>query len=167
MASDLYAQDHAGLMERLGRLQGSTTYRDQDSGGGTPFVTRGITSEATMLLALSMSKLYPTDVAPWICYSIALRIDDRKREIVTWLADKLIAGTGSAGKRNAHRMLAIAMGAYDLAIHGREPKPLKACKGNDHALLVNIGAGWLWVKCEGAVERAERAMGQSRRAVSA
>lgn len=158
MTNELYGKDRAGLMERLGRLQGSTTYRGPDSGGGTPFVTRGMTSEAEMLVALKMAQLHPRDVGPWLVYSIALRIDDRRPQIVTWLADKLIAGCGPTGKRNSHRMLHIALASYELAVHGREPRKLPRVKQDDYVLLANVGAGWLWQHCESTVERAERAM---------
>ena len=157
MTNELFGKDRAGLMERLGRLQGGTTYRDGDSGGGTPFVTRKLTAEAELLLALKMAQTHPRDVGPWIVYSIALRIDDRRSQIVHWLADKLIAGAGHVGKRNAGRMLVIASASYQLAVHGLEPKRPRQ-RAVDYAALVNIGAGWLWMKCETAVERAEDAM---------
>lgn len=157
MSNELYGKDRPMLMERLGRLSGSTTYRGPDSGGGTPFAARGMTTEAELLLALKMAQQHPRDVGPWIAYSIATRLDDRQGAIVTWLADKLIAGTGAIGKRNASRMLTVALAAYQLAIHGTEPKR-PGVRPVDFEGLVNIGAGWLWVKCEGAVDLAERAL---------
>jgi hypothetical protein len=104
-----------------------------------------------------MAQTHARDVGPWIAYSIALRTDDRKQAIVTWLADKLIAGTGHVGKRNASRMLIVALAAYQLAVHGVEPKRPKV-RPVEFEGLANIGAGWLWVKCEGAVDLAERAL---------
>jgi len=157
--NELFIKDRPMLMERLGRLMGSTTYRDQDSGGGTPFSSRGITSEGEMLLALKMGQLYPGDVGPWIVYSIALQIDDRQREIVEWLARKLEAGTGSLGKRNANRITIASLAAYKLAVHGKEPHRPKV-RPTDFQGLANIGAGWLWMKCESAIDRAEFAMGK-------
>lgn len=164
MTNDLYGKDRPRMMERLGRLLGSTTYRTADSGGGEPFAARGMTSEARMLVALKMAALHPRDVGPWIVYSIALRVDDREREIVTWLADKLVAGTGPIGKRNASRMLVVAMASYRLAVHGVEPKRPKL-RPVDFEGLVNIGAGWLWMKCESTLDRAEcaeRSSGEAR-----
>src|SRR5574337_1283757 len=154
--NELFGKDRPMLMERLGRLLGSTTYRDQDSGGGTPFSARKLTAEAEMLLALKLAQTHPGDVGPWIVYSIALRIDDREREIVQWLAGKLAKGTGVLGKRNATRLLIASRDAYRLAVHGIEPKEPKTC-GADYLALVNIGAGWIWVKCDNAVILAERA----------
>lgn len=152
--SQLWGKDRPMLMERLGRLLGSTTYRDADSGGGTPFSARKLTAEAEMLLALKLAQTHPGDVGPWIVYSIALQIDDREREIVTWLAGKLAKGTGVLGKRNASRLLIASRDAYQLAVHGIEPQRPKT-RPVDYLALVNIGAGWLWMKCETAIDRAE------------
>lgn len=152
--SELFGKDHPMLMERLGRLLGSTTYRDQDSGGGSPFSARKLTAEAEMLLSLKLAQTHPGDVGPWIVYSIALQIDDRQRDIVAWLARKLAAGTGVLGKRNGNRLLVAAMDAYRLAVHGIEPQRPKT-RPVDYLALVNIGAGWLWIKCESAIDRAE------------
>lgn len=159
--SHLWSKDRPLLMERLGRLLGSTTYRDQDSGGGTPFSSRKLTAEAEMLLALKLAQTHPGDVGPWLVYSIALQIDDREREIVQWLARKLAVGTGVLGKRNAPRLLITAHAAYQLAVHGLEPKRPKT-RPADYLALVNIGAGWLWMKCESAIDRAEFAGGKPR-----
>lgn len=153
-ANDLFGKDRPMLMERLGRLLGSTTYRDQDSGGGAPFSARKLTAEAKLLLTLRFAQAHPGDVGPWVVYSIALQIDDRRREIVTWLADKLIAGTGPTGQRNRERMLPIASAAYQLAVHGVEVKATGP-HARDFLLLANIGAGWLWTKADGVICRAE------------
>ncbi|WP_426269172.1 hypothetical protein ACN9MB_13175 [Dyella kyungheensis] len=157
MANELFGKDRAGIMERLGRLQGSTTFRTQQSGGGTPFSARGLTEEARLILALKMGGNGSTDVGPWLAYSFALLVDDRVPEITRWLANKLIAGTGPTGKRNAHRMLYVAENAYWLALRGVEPDD-EVDDRRDFALLVNIGAGWLWTKMEMTIERAERAL---------
>ena len=153
--NELFGKDRAGLMERMGRLLGSTTYRDQDSGGGTPFSARKLTSEAKLLLSIKFAQAYPGDVGPWVVYSIALRLDDRQREIVTWLADKLAIGTGPAGQRNKARMLPIAMASYRLAVHGAEVTPPAAGNARDFTLLANIGAGWLWTKADCVLSRVE------------
>lgn len=157
MTNELFGKDRPMLMERLGRLLGSTTYRDQDSGGGTPFSARKLTAEAELLLALKLGQMHPGDVGPWIVYSIALQVDDRQREIVEWLSRKLLAGTGQIGQRNAGRTMVAALKAYQLAIHGVEPRA-PTHRANEFLALVNIGAGWLWMKCESAVERAEYAL---------
>ena len=154
--NELWGKDRAGLMERLGRLLGQTTYREPASGGGSPYSARLMTTEAKLLLALKMGGTHNGDVGPWIVYSIALRIDDRERQIVEWLARKLETGTGHVGRRNTNRMLIVAQAAYNLAVHGTEPaRPKKLA--NDFAALTNIGAGWLWVKCEATLERAVHA----------
>ncbi len=142
-------------MERMGRLLGSTTYRDQDSGGGTPFSARKLTSEAKLLLSIKFAQAYPGDVGPWVVYSIALRVDDRQREIVTWLADKLACGTGATGHRNKARMLPIALAAYRLAVHGVEVEYPDGGNPRDFTLLANIGAGWLWTKADCVMSRVE------------
>ena len=154
MTNELFTKDRPMLMERLGRLLGSTTYRDQDSGGGTPFSSRKLTSEAELLLALKMGGTHETDVGPWIVYTLALQIDDRQRQIVEWLARKLEQGTGHVGKRNHHRMLVVALAAYRLAVYGIDPEPPRS-NPRDFTVLVNIGAGWIWTKCESTVDRAE------------
>lgn len=161
MANEFWNKDRPLLLERLGRLLGSTTYRDQDSGAGTPFSARKLTAEAEMLLSLKMAQAHPGDVGPWLVYSIALQIDDREREIVTWLARKLAVGTGILGKRNALRLMIASQDAYRLAVYGVEPKRPKTLPV-DYLALVNIGAGWLWMKCESAIDRAEYARGNTR-----
>ncbi|MFK2876913.1 hypothetical protein [Rhodanobacter hydrolyticus] len=158
MTNELWGKDRPLLMERLGRLLGSTTYRDQDSGGGTPFSSRKLTAEAELLVSLKMAQRHPDDVGPWIVYSLALQVDDRQREIVEWLAGKLEQGTGSTGKRNRDRMLPVALAAYKLAVHGIEVDAPIHRNHRDFTLLANIGAGWLWMKCEGALDRWEFAL---------
>lgn len=157
MANDFWGKDRPMLLERLGRLLGSTTYRDQDSGGGTPFSARKLTAEAELLVALKMAQTHPGDVGPWLVYSIALQIDDRQREIVQWLAGKLERGTGILGKRNAPRLMIASLGAYRLAVHGVEPERPKT-RPSDFVALVNIGAGWLWMKSESTLDRWEFAL---------
>ncbi|MBT2142701.1 MULTISPECIES: hypothetical protein [unclassified Rhodanobacter] len=159
--NELFGKDRPMLMERLGRLLGSSTFTTPESGGGTPFSSRKLTAEAEMLLALKLAQTHPGDVGPWLVYSIALQIDDRQREIVQWLAGKLERGTGVLGKRNAPRLLITAHAAYQLAVHGLEPKRPKT-RPADYLALVNIGAGWLWMKCESAIDRAEFASGRPR-----
>lgn len=161
MTNELFGKDRPMLMERLGRLLGSTTYRDQDSGGGTPFSARKMTAEAKLLLQLKLGQAHPGDVGPWVVYSVALGIDDREREIVVWLSRKLAQGAGYIAKRNENRLLIIAQAAYHLAVHGREPKEPKV-RPKDFIALVNIGAGWLWTKCECTIDRAEYAAGKPR-----
>src|SRR6185503_17471315 len=112
MANEFWNKDRPLLMERLGRLLGSTTYRGPDSGGGTPFSARKLTAEAELLVSLKMAQRHPGDVAPWIVYSLALQVDDRQREIVECLAGKLEQGTGAVGHRNAQRITIAAFGAY-------------------------------------------------------
>lgn len=157
MTNEFFGKDRPVLMERLGRLLGSTTYRTADSGGGTPFSARKLTAEAELLVALKLAQRHPDDVGPWIVYSIALQVDDRQREIVQWLASKLEEGTGAIGHRNAGRMTIAALGAYQLAVHGFEPKRPRH-RPAEFIGLVNIGAGWLWMKCEGALDRWEFAL---------
>lgn len=157
--NDLFGKDRPMLMERLGRLLGSTTFTTPSSGGGTPFSARKLTAEAELLLSLKMAQAHPGDVGPWLVYSIALQVDDRQREIVTWLAGKLERGTGVLGKRNSPRLLIASLSAYQLAVHGVEPTRPKV-RPVDFEALVNIGAGWLWMKCESAIDRAEFASGR-------
>lgn len=154
--TELWGSDRAGLMERLGRLAGQTTYREPGLCGGSPYSAQVMTTEAKLLLALKMGQTHEGDVGPWIVYSIALHIDDRKRQIVEWIANKLEHGAGQYGRRNAHRMLIIGMAAYDLAVHGIDPPEPKRNPG-DFAHLASVGAGWIWMKCESTIERAIRA----------
>lgn len=160
MANEFFGKEAPMLLERLGRLLGSTTYRDGESAGGTPFSSRKLTSEAMLILALKMAQTSPSDVGPWVVYSIALRVDDRRAQIVSWLAKKLLQGTGALGRRNEGRLLAAALSAYQLAVHGTEPT-IPEKRGRDFEALTNIGAGWLWTKFEGALDRAEAALGAS------
>lgn len=157
MANEFWSKDRPLLMERLGRLLGSTTYRGPDSGGGTPFSARKLTAEAELLVSLKMAQRHPDDVGPWIVYSLALQVDDRQREIVQWLAGKLEHGTGAIGQRNAKRITIAALYAYGLAVHGTEPKRPRH-RPAEFVALVNIGAGWLWMKSEGALDRWEFAL---------
>ena len=157
MTNELFGKDRPLLLERLGRLLGSTTYRDADSGGGSPFSSRKLTAEARMLIALKLAGTHANDVGPWLVYSIALQIDDRQTQIVRWLAGKLAKGTGRLGTVNSNRLLLAANDAYRLSVHGIEPHAPKT-RPTDYLALVNIGAGWLWMKAEGTIDRAEFAL---------
>src|SRR6202012_5300825 len=46
--------DRVTFFERLGRLAGSTTWREPGQGGGVPYVARRIPTEHAMALALAM-----------------------------------------------------------------------------------------------------------------
>lgn len=150
--------ERSGFIERLGRLSGTTTWREPGGGGYTPPVAGALSGGNAMLLSLSMARRYPGDVGPDIAYSVGTGRPHHRRQAVEWLADKLLAGTGSAGKRAKRNLLTIAGQAYDLVIGTRariEP-PRGAVR--EFELLANVGAGWLWIAMEAAVERAEVAM---------
>jgi hypothetical protein len=156
-------KDRAGFLERLGQLAGTTAWREPGkSGGGTPYAARGMTTENSLALALAMARKNDRDVGPWIAYAMATGVEDHRAEIITWLADKLIAGAGHIGARNADRMLIVSAVCYRNVIRN-EPRydaPKKNAK--DFDLLVNIGIGWLWMSMEAAVERAEHALRSKR-----
>jgi hypothetical protein len=158
MNSDI-KKDRAGFLERLGQLAGTTAWREPGRvGGGTPYAARGMTTENTLALALAMARKNDRDVGPWIAYAMATGVEEHRAEIITWLADKLIAGTAQVGARNRGRMLSIAAVCYlDVvqAKHGFQPPKTNP---KEFGLLVNIGIGWLWMSMEAAVERAEQAL---------
>jgi len=150
--------DRMGFLERLGRLAGCTTWREPGGAGGTPYLERRIPTENAMALALAMARSNPRDMGPDIAYSVGTGIAYKRTEVILWLADKLLRGTGSAGRRSEGMLAAVSGQAYDLVIGARRhiTPPKKSAK--DFELLVNIGAGWLWIAMEISVERAERAM---------
>lgn len=67
-----------------------------------------MTTENSLTLALVMARKNDRDIGPWIAHATAAGIKDHRAEIVTCLADKLIAGAQHFGKRNGDRMLIIA-----------------------------------------------------------
>jgi hypothetical protein len=151
--------DRTGFLERIMQLAGSTSWREPGRvGGGTPYAARGMTTENATALALAMARKNDRDVGPWVAYAMATGVEEHRGEIVTWLADKLIAGAGHIGARNADRMLFVAAACYRNVVlnQPRYDAPRRAPK--DFDLLVNIGVGWLWMTMEAAVERAERAL---------
>lgn len=152
-------KDRAGFLERLGQLAGTTAWREPGRvGGGSPYAARGMTTENTLALALAMARKNDRDVGPWVAYSMATGVEDHRSEIVTWLADKLIAGAGHIAARNADRMLFVAAVCYRNVVlnQPRYDAPKRGPK--DFDLLVSIGVGWLWMTMEAAVERAELAL---------
>lgn len=161
MITDTYNHaDRVGFVERLGRLAGSTTWREPGTGGGSPYVSRRIPSEHAMALALSMARRNDRDVGPDVAYSVGTGLPHQQQRVINWLGGKLLDGTGRVGQRNQSRVLHAASQAYELVIGTRRhitPPPGKEAH-RDFELLVNIGAGWLWIAMEFAVERAERAL---------
>ncbi|SEO76621.1 hypothetical protein SAMN02800692_2009 [Luteibacter sp. UNC138MFCol5.1] len=152
-------KDRAGFLERLGQLAGTTAWREPGKvGGGTPYAARGMTTENSLALALAMARKNERDVGPWVAYAMATGVEDHAGDIITWLADKLVAGTQHIGARNKDRMLIISAVCYRNVIRNesRYDAPKKGAK--DFDLLVNIGVGWLWMTMEAAVERAEHAL---------
>ncbi|NII73243.1 hypothetical protein FHW84_001812 [Dyella sp. SG562] len=150
--------DRSGFLERLGRLAGCTTWREPGGGNGTSYVTRKIPMEHAMALALAMSRANPRDVGPDVAYSVGTGIPHHRTEVMEWLADKLLRGTGSVGRKAQPRLGLIAGQSYDLVIGLRRHISPPRQHAKEFELLVNIGAGWLWITMEMAVERAERAM---------
>lgn len=150
--------DRSGFLERLGRLSGSTTWREPGGAGYTPYVSTSIMPNNAMLLALSMARRNAKDVGPEVAYSVGTGAPHQRARVVYWLAEKLLTGTGKTGRNNRKWLSAIAGHAYD-AVIGIDPaiKPVKGAE-RDSILLANIGAGWLWMAMEAAVERAEAAM---------
>lgn len=150
--------DRSGFIERLGRLAGATTWREPGGAGYTPPVAGALSTGNAMLLSLSMARRNPRDVGPDIAYSVGTGQPHRRRHAVEWLADKLHAGTGPAGRKAKRQLLAISGQAYDLVIGTRQQVIPPRGAVPEFTLLVNVGAGWLWVAMEAAVERAERAL---------
>lgn len=150
--------DRSGFIERLGRLSGTTTWREPGGSGYTPPTPGAISTENAMMLSLSMARRNPKDVGPDIAYSVGTGQPYRRQRVIEWLADKLQAGTGAAGHRAKRQLLAISGQAYDLVIGsiGRISPPSHAVP--EFEVLANIGAGWLWISMEAAVERAEVAL---------
>jgi hypothetical protein len=150
--------DRCGFIERLGALSGKTTYREPGGGGHQPFVATSISSDNAMVLALSFARRNPRDIGPEVAYSVGTGQPHQRQRVVDWLADKLRRGTGKYG-RNAERQLTlISAQAYELVIGQRSVMRLPAYPVAEFEVLVNIGAGWLWMAMEAAVERAERAL---------
>jgi hypothetical protein len=157
-------KDRAGFLERLGQLAGTTAWREPGrSGGGTPYAARGMTTENAMALSLAMARKSERDVGPWIAYAMATGVEDHRAEIITWLADKLIAGTQHVGVRNRTRMLSVAAVCYCDVVQGKHDHQLPKVNARDFTILMNIGIGWLWMSMEAAVERAEHALRSSGR----
>ncbi|EIL88554.1 hypothetical protein UU9_12423 [Rhodanobacter fulvus Jip2] len=150
--------ERSGFIERLGRLAGSTTWREPDGSGYTPPVAGALSPGNAMVLALSMARRNPKDVGPHIAYSVGTGQPHRRQQVVEWLADKLLRGTGPAGKKAERQLLVIAGQAYDLCIGMRQKVIPPRGAVTEFTLLVNVGAGWLWVAMEAAVERAERSL---------
>lgn len=152
-------KDRAGFLERLGQLAGTTAWREPGrSGGGIPYAARGMTTENALALSLAMARKNDRDVGPWIAYAMATGVEDHRAEIITWLADKLIAGTQHIGVRNRTRMLSIAAVCYCDVVRGDHEHRLPKVNPRDFTILVSIGIGWLWMSMEAAVERAEHAL---------
>lgn len=151
--------DRTGFIERMGRLAGSTTWREPGGAGYTPHVAGSILPDNALLLALCGARRNPKDVGPEIAFSVGTGAPHRRREVVDWLVDKLHRGTGKIGRTRIGMLTAISGQAYDLVIGTRKTiEPPASDKARDFLLLVNIGAGWLWMAMEAAVERAEVAM---------
>lgn len=150
--------DRCGFVERLGALSGKTTYREPGGAGHQPFVATSISPDNAMVLALAMARRNEKDVGPDIAYSVGTGIPHHRQRVVEWLADKLLRGTGPTGRKAERQLLAISGQAYDLVIGQRDKVIPPKGAVVSFTLLVNVGAGWLWVAMESAVERAERAM---------
>jgi hypothetical protein len=150
--------ERSGFIERLGRLAGKTTWREPDGSDRAPYVASTLSADNAMLLALSMSRRNARDVGPEVAYSVGTGTPHQQQRVVCWLADKLMTGTGHAGRRNQKHLGEIARQAYELVIGTRSHFDAPATASRDFVLLANIGAGWLWMAMESAVERAERAM---------
>lgn len=159
--------DRSGFLERLGRLAGTTTWREPDGSGYTPPVPGALSTDNAMLIALAMARRNPMDIGPEVAYSVGTGVPHQRDRVVSWLSRKLITGTGKAGRRNAKHMVVIARQAYDLTIGTIPHIVLPDDASPEFVVLVNIGAGWLWMSMEAAVERAERAMRGERAVIPA
>lgn len=150
--------DRGGFIERLGRLMGKTTYREPGGAGHQPYAATSISPDNTLVLALSFARRNNRDIGPEIAYSVGTGMPHQRQRVVEWLADKLLRGTGPVGRKAERQLLAISGQAYDLVIGQRQHVIPPKGAGSSFTLLVNVGAGWLWVAMEAAVERAERVM---------
>jgi hypothetical protein len=150
--------DRSGFIERLGQLSGKTSWREPGGAGYTPFVSGSMSPENSMLLALSMARRNPRDVGPEIAYSVGTGQPHHRQRVVYWLAEKLLAGAGITAKRLKLQINPIAGQAYDLVIGTQVVLLPITGHERESTLLINIGAGWLWMTMEAAVERAERAL---------
>lgn len=159
--------DRSIFLERLGRLAGTTTWREPDGSGYTPPVAGTLSTGHAMLIALVMARRNERDVGPEIAFSVGTGRPHRRDSVVNWLARKLLTGTGKAGRRNARHIVAISGQAYDLVIGTLQKFTPPDDASAEFVVLANIGAGWLWMSMEAAVERAEYAMRSQRGVVPA
>lgn len=146
--------EHAGLLERLGRLAGQTTHREPTARGSRR--TGDLTHENVLCLALAMARRHSDDYGPDIAYTVATGHPYRKDEIVEHLRIRL---SGDPGARKCEmdgspRIAAqLAYGAI-MGFRGQ-------ARGKDAEIimrLAKIGAGWLWTSMERSLDRAEQAM---------
>lgn len=146
--------EHAGLLERMGRLVGQSTYREPSARGSRR--AGDITHENALCLALIIARQHGDDFGPDIAYAVATGTPCRKDEIVESLAAKLSADPGARRCEIPGSVRIAAQLAYGALLGFRGQ-----ARGKDAEVimrLAKIGAGWLWTAMERSLDRAEQAL---------
>lgn len=152
--SDAYTKERAGFLERLGRLAGQTTYRVPVEGVGTK--VSYLPESHALIVTLSYARGNRSwNPGPEIAYAVATGVENKRDEVIAWLAEKLQAGTGAVGRKYADRIHAIAGISYAIVVHG--PKSVKGAELDSHVRkLADIGAAWLSMCLDNTIMLAER-----------
>jgi hypothetical protein len=147
--------DRSGFVERLGRLSGSTTWREPGGGGYVPFVAGSMTADNALNLALAMARRSTHDIGPDIAYTIGTGQAVRMEAIISAVAAHMLLEGGPAMRKAEAFRNILARHAYELVGFGRPRTRLPRRLPLSWDKLKDAATGWLWIQAEIAIERAE------------
>jgi|SRR5690606_18533988 len=145
--------DDCGFLERCGRLIGQTTFRHPIEGTGTRVCH--IPESNLLASALSFARGPKWQPGPELIYAKATGVENKRGDVVEWLAGKLGSKLGAVGELHKGRIEGIAFLAYCLVVRGNDS--VQGIRIDAHAMkLADVGASWLSACLDETLERAER-----------
>lgn len=152
---DLYSTERAGVIEMLGRLVGTTTWREPMEGHSTKL--DHLPKEHALEAALSFGRRHRNDTAPDLLAAVATRTEIARTKIVPELVAALRIAAGRVAERNTEHLLVVAAHAYLQVVYGTEQQRPAFVSMRDYELLVSFGCRLLWAQVASTARRVHRA----------
>ena len=159
MPASPYSQDRPGLLERLGKLAGTTGWRQPVEGTGTS--RRTIPAEHELAMALGMARTSdPLDIGPDMAFDMATQSGRHKQRVCGVLAATLDAmhREHRVIGRNRPYLRVVAWAGYTRLVYGTTPAKPDGMGAVDWEELADVAERVLAEKADEAVWRAGRAL---------
>ena len=156
---EVYTADRPGILERLGRLAGASSYRTPVEGASTN--RPAMTPENELAMALGMARTGdPSDIGPDMAFDMATQSGRHQQRVCSVLAGTLDAmhREHRVIGRNRPYLRVVAWAGYTRLVYGTTPAKPDSMGAVDWEELTDVAERVLAEKADEAVWRAGRAL---------